>query len=408
MPSKRSKSEERNRKIKYRQNRDPAKILLDQEKDRIRKNERKFGQTGEERELEKEAVENENKKSKYNEAEENQERIRRIRKKQTEKEKERENNKAKERMKALRDRQTTDEKEVARKNAMERMKVFRGKQTDKERELQRLEAQERMEKQRLDKSVEDSDYEKIIKRQRMREVRIMASGKEHLLGNLKAKKGMQLVNQEGTLRDFSRRERLMTKFERNDDLLEWKNYWSRSDDHRRNLEKNKPDLVERINDQIRLDKERERQEKSERKKREKDLNEHIDSYDWISETEYEKDEYDHILTKEEREQEEEDERRESEAIKAWFKQEQKEKRQRRRDELKKAITKPIDPFPERELCQYEKIREDIIREREEAMAKFKFYEDLEETKKAIGLSKGHEVKKGKKDMSEKHDENESL
>ena len=408
MPSKRSKSEERNRKIKYRQNRDPAKILLDQEKDRIRKNERKFGQTGEERELEKEAVENENKKSKYNEAEENQERIRRIRKKQTEKEKERENNKAKERMKALRDRQTTDEKEVARKNAMERMKVFRGKQTDKERELQRLEAQERMEKQRSDKSVEDSDYEKIIKRQRMREVRIMASGKEHLLGNLKAKKGMQLVNQEGTLRDFSRRERLMTKFERNDDLLEWKNYWSRSDDHRRNLEKNKPDLVERINDQIRLDKERERQEKSERKKREKDLNEHIDSYDWISETEYEKDEYDHILTKEEREQEEEDERRESEAIKAWFKQEQKEKRQRRRDELKQAITKPIDPFPERELCQYEKIREDIIREREEAMAKFKFYEDLEETKKAIGFSKGHEVKKGEKDMSEKHDENESL
>ena len=56
MPSKRSKSEERNRKIKYRQNRDPAKILLDQEKDRIRKNELKFGQTGEERELEKEAV----------------------------------------------------------------------------------------------------------------------------------------------------------------------------------------------------------------------------------------------------------------------------------------------------------------------------------------------------------------
>ena len=80
--------------MNYRQNRDPAKILLDQEKDRIRKNERKFGQTGEERQLEKEAVENENKKSKYNEAEENQERIRRIRKKQTEKEKE--NNKAKE------------------------------------------------------------------------------------------------------------------------------------------------------------------------------------------------------------------------------------------------------------------------------------------------------------------------
>ena len=303
MPSKRSKSEERNRKMKYRQNRDPAKILLDQEKDRIRKNERKLGQTGEERQLEKEAVENE---SKYNE--ENRERIRHIRKKQTEKEKKRENNKARNQMEdvrarkspkemeidrekakagmdALRERQTIDEKEVTRKNAMERMQMFRAKQTDKERELKRLEAQKRMEKQRLDKSVEDSDYEKIIKRQRMREVRNMASGKEHLLRNLKAKKGMQLVNQEGTLREFSRRERLMTTFEKNDDLLEWKNYWSRSDDHRRNLEKNKPDLVERINDQIRLDKEKERQEKSEQKKREEDLNEHMDSYDWISDIE---------------------------------------------------------------------------------------------------------------------------
>jgi hypothetical protein len=218
---------------------------------------------------------------------------------------------------------------------------------------QRLEAQKRMEKQRSDKNVEDSDYEKIIKRQRMREVWNMASGKEHLNGNLKAKKGMQLVNQEGTLTEFSRRERLMTQFEKNDDLLEWKNYWSRSDDHRRNLEKNKPDLVERINDQIRLDKERERKEKSERKKREKDLNEHMDFYDWISDIEYEKDEYDHILTKEEREQEEEDDKKKSEAIKAWLN-----RNKQRRDELKKAITKPTDPFLERELCQYEKIRED--------------------------------------------------
>ena len=40
------------------------------------------------------------------------------------------------------------------------------------------------------------------------------------------------------------------------------------------------------------------------------------------------------------------------------------------------------------------------------MAKFKFYEDLEETKKEIGLGKGQKEKKKKKDMSEKHDENE--
>ena len=40
------------------------------------------------------------------------------------------------------------------------------------------------------------------------------------------------------------------------------------------------------------------------------------------------------------------------------------------------MARPIDPLPERELCQYEKIREDIIQEREEALAKFCFYEDL--------------------------------
>ena len=48
---------------------------------------------------------------------------------------------------------------------------------------------------------------------------------------------------------------------------------------------------------------------------------------------------------------------------------------------------PIDPLPERELCQYEKIRESIIKEREEAMAKSKFFEDLNNTKRGIGLYK---------------------
>ena len=40
--------------------------------------------------------------------------------------------------------------------------------------------------------------------------------------------------------------------------------------------------------------------------------------------------------------------------------------------MKRAAAKPIDPLPERELCQYEKIREDIIKER--------FFEELNKTK----------------------------
>ena len=66
-------------------------------------------------------------------------------------------------------------------------------------------------------------------------------------------------------------------------------------------------------------------------------------------------------------------------------QEQREKRKHEREKLKEAASKPIGPLPTRELCQHERIREDIMREREEAMAKFKFYENLEETKKSIGF-----------------------
>ena len=111
------------------------------------------------------------------------------------------------------------------------MKAFRAGQTDTEKELEQFEARERMEKHRAEKSGEDSDFDKIIERQRLREARQKQSGKEHLMRNLKAKKGMQLLNREGTLRQFSRRERLMTKFHTKDDLIEWKNYSQRSDNH---------------------------------------------------------------------------------------------------------------------------------------------------------------------------------
>ena len=37
------------------------------------------------------------------------------------------------------------------------------------------------------------------------------------------------------------------------------------------------------------------------------------------------------------------------------------------------------------MCQYEKIREDIIKEREEAMVKYNFYEQPYQTKTKIGF-----------------------
>ena len=47
----------------------------------------------------------------------------------------------------------------------------------------------------------------------------------------------------------------------------------------------------------------------------------------------------------------------------------------------KKLAIPLDPLPKRELCPYEKIRENNIQERKEAMRKCGFFEDLEKIKK---------------------------
>ena len=55
-----------------------------------------------------------------------------------------------------------------------------------------------------------------------------------------------------------------------------------------------------------------------------------------------------------------------------------------RENLKKALEKPLSPLPKRDLCEYEKIREQIVKERDEYMAKYNFYENLEKAKKDMG------------------------
>ena len=81
------------------------------------------------------------------------------------------------------------------------------------------------------------------------------------------------------------------------------------------------------------------------------------------------------------------------------------------------MDKPLDPIPEKELCEYEKLRNRNIKEIEEAMAANNFFEDLREYKKEIGfitkntkqipknankaINKGQA--KSKKNLEEKHD-----
>ena len=49
------------------------------------------------------------------------------------------------------------------------------------------------------------------------------------------------------------------------------------------------------------------------------------------------------------------------------------------------MTIDLEPLPERELCPYEKLRENIIKEREKAMIESGFFEDLLKTKKDMGF-----------------------
>ena len=51
------------------------------------------------------------------------------------------------------------------------------------------------------------------------------------------------------------------------------------------------------------------------------------------------------------------------------------------------MNNPINPIPERELCEYEKLRMSNIEEREKAMAESGFFDDTNEYKRKIGMLK---------------------
>ena len=85
-----------------------------------------------------------------------------------------------------------------------------------------------------------------------------------MISNLKAKKGMRLLNNEGRLRTFSRRESGRKDGKNWDELFEWEQYSRKSQNHITNLEKMQPDIVERLNEKMRSIKEKERQRKEER------------------------------------------------------------------------------------------------------------------------------------------------
>ena len=281
---------------------------------------------------------------------------------------------------------TDDETQKERIELRERIRKWRATKTAEQQDEARIKAKEGMRTHSLNRTEEEKEFEKILKKHKMRVSRAQRSGKDKLKQNLEAKKGMQVLKAEGRLHDFQ-----MRSSKNETETSDWRNFMKKGQTHIEQLSTEKPDIVERLNAEMRKEKERERKSKEEQKKKEKEgYWEYLpesDEYYWTGENEPD---YGDCFrntppTKEDLRLKREAERVEFE----WFveekKNEQKEKRKQKERARKEAMDNPIEPLPERELCLYEQIRENNIKERQDAMRECGFFEDLEATKRDIGL-----------------------
>ena len=268
------------------------------------------------------------------------------------------------------------------------MKEKRAKQTQDEKEHEKMDVRLRVRNLRANKSKEEIEYGKLYQKHKNREARAKRTGKERLLDNLKAKKGMKLLKERGRLRDFKTR---VTK--NKTEMSDWKDFIKKGKTFSDLITKAKPDLVERLNQEIREEKEKDRKRKEDEEKEEREEQWHYiaeyDDYVWVGEGEPNYgDNFSYSpLTEEEKKLHREAEIKECEDFIEERKKKLKEKRQLKQIERKEAMAIPLAPLPVCELCPYEKLREGIIKEREKAMLESGFFEDLLKTKRDIGLIK---------------------
>lgn len=168
----------------------------------------------------------------------------------------------------------------------------------------------------------------------------------------------------------------------------------------------RPDIVSKLNDLNRSEKERERKEKEKSDNGEWQYHGESGEWMWTGESEapdYNDDLLYEQLTEEEMKQAHADERKLYEEMEIQRKKEQREKRQQKQREIRDAMKVPINPLPEREMCLYEKIREDNIKERMNAMEQSNFFDDLLDMKIKFGFYKKQETNQSKKvsDASDK-------
>ena len=262
-----------------------------------------------------------------------------------------------------------------------------------ERKARKAKAAERKARSRANLTKPDIEFDNISNKHQMRKARKERTGKDHLVQNLKAKRGMRMLKEEGWLMDFATR-----SAGKREEKSDWEKFNNKSKEHSQKLKSRKPDIVEQINERNRQRLEERREE--ERKSREKDregqwyCNPQNEEWYWTGEGEPEFDMDDGVVyeapeerSKQEREEEDRNWRLYFEGLRKEEKEIQKEKRHQKEQERKEAMKIPVKPPPAQDLCEYEKLREKNIKERVEAMEACGFFGDLHELKKEIGLIK---------------------
>ena len=181
-----------------------------------------------------------------------QERKRKARENMTEEEIEQLKDKNRAAQKLKRERMSNKEKLKAKAEEKERMKIQYGKRKINTKKVQDISDEVKKE------------YEDISDKYRKQNARSKRSIEEHTEDKISAKKGMQEFREYGRLRKFSKRCKRNTN-----ELSDWKRFMQKGEQYSEVLTNKKPDLIDRLNKEIREEKERKREEREKEKGKKK-------------------------------------------------------------------------------------------------------------------------------------------
>lgn len=227
--------------------------------------------------------------------------------------------------------------------------------TDAEKEIVKIKDRGRKTDKWLDETSEtEKEYIRILDKHRKRALRTKRNEKDHLMDNLKAKKAMQKLRNNLPDKYYPRGKRNIKE------MTDWKMFFGKNEEW---LKISKPEMYQKIKDRLENETLRDDEEVN------NDENSGDEECYWMDyrDEDNERDGVLHCgnLSPDELEEE-------AKAINEHLK-----------FMKKKKYTEPMDPLPEKDLSPYEKIRENIIKERVEAMEKSGLFPDIDKLKDRI-------------------------